>query len=307
MGDGSNSHVCGLNELWELQRGQQSELGLDPRELNDVERRRVHGDLINQLYEEVAELAATQPQYKRHLLVQRDARPIEVAEEVADVLKCVIAVAQLHGLTQADVLDGFRAKTRLISERARQERVRLHDETLVLATDLDDVICDLSDWRRELDVLEDVDHTPARRLEASESMKNSFYVGGRFRDMKPIDGAVDALSDFKAARHKIVIVTARPQWQYKRLYADTVWWLERHSVPYDLLLFARNKVEAICQHVCPAWPRAMVEDHEGNARALADAGVPVLLFDRPHNRRASAWPGVERVGSWSAVKQRMGV
>src|SRR6185503_10666390 len=62
------ARMDGLKHLWAEQARQQRELGLDPSELNDLERRRVSSDLLLQLHEEVSEIGRLQSGYKRHLL-----------------------------------------------------------------------------------------------------------------------------------------------------------------------------------------------------------------------------------------------
>jgi uncharacterized HAD superfamily protein len=100
---------------------------------------------------------------------------------------------------------------------------------------------------------------------------------------------------------KIVILTARPQWQYKRLYGDTIDWLERHNIPADFILFNKDKVEALHAHLAPAWPTLIVEDHPRNVSALSAAGVNVLLFNCRHNQEYQEPEGVSRVSDWSEV------
>jgi NTP pyrophosphatase (non-canonical NTP hydrolase) len=299
------SGVNDLESLWRLQAQQQQFLGLDPDDLSDVERRDLADDLVLHLHEEATELGRLSAGYKRHILRAPRPNTTAVAEECADVLKTLLALAQLHGVSLVELVHAFTSKTVLVQRRAMEERLKLENNTRVLVSDLDDVLCDLQPWRDELGIVDDRDVTAVLRLEASENMKNQFYAGGRFREMDAIPGAADALRAAKAAGLKIVIITARPQWQYKRLHADTVFWLDKHKIPCDLLIFDRNKVEALYKHVAPAWPVAFVEDHPDNAGALARVGVNVLLFDQPHNRGLTI-PGTTRVVDWEQVASIVG-
>ena len=294
-----------LIELWGLQLEQQRDLGLDPCQLDDVERGRVITDLVVQLHEEVSELGRMVPTYKRHLLSRPGAVSAVVAEEVADVLKTVVALAQTHELSLGEVTDAFVRKTVAVRERSLQERVRLEKATPLLCFDLDDVICDLKPWRDEL-CGADFDAPPADKLVVVERLKEQFYKRGRFREMEPIHGAREAMERFASQGYQLVIITARPQWQYKRLYGDTVIWLREHGIPFHRVLFNKDKVEALYEHIAPAWPRWFVEDHERNAKALSAVGVDVLLYDQPHNQGFSA-PGVHRVCGWDDIADLIGV
>lgn len=296
-----------LTDLWVAQETQQRELGLDPEQLTDVAKRRLLDDFLMNLHEEVTDIGRISGGYKRHILRERTPDRGAMAQECADVLKLLLAVAQLQGLQIDDLVQAFFDKTAVISQKAEAERIELTHACKILIVDIDDVICDLKPWRDALGVVSEEQAKASLKLKVTEDMKNQFYAGGRFREMDPIAGASEGLARVRAAKIKTVLITARPQWQYKRLHADTVQWLAKHNMAYDLLLFSRNKVEAIYDHVQPAWPMAAVEDHPKNAEAYAEAGVPVFLFDQPYNRQVSASKLITRVGSWSEITAQLGV
>ncbi len=293
--------MADLTELWEAQASQQRDLGMDPRTMSDVARRGASADLMLCLHEEVGELQKVTSHYKRHILTAPEVDPGNVADEVADVLKLVIAIAQLHDLVPEEVLAAFHRKTNVVKAKAEQQRVVLAHTTKVLCVDLDDVVCDLSPWTLEKARLKGSAPNNARTLQMMEAWKDEWYKSGRFLELVPVPGAREALVRIAADDFKIVIITARPQWQYKRIYADTLEWLQRHGIPHDLILFNKDKVEAVFEHVAPAWPAAFVEDHEKNARALSRSGIPVLLFDQPHNRDLGEMELVRRVFEWGEV------
>jgi 5'(3')-deoxyribonucleotidase len=271
--------------------------------MDEIGRGRVITDIIAQAHEEVSELGRLSSAYKRHLLSRPRMETAVVAEEVVDVLKCAIAAAQTFGLDSSDVVDAFKRKTLAIQERVTQERIRLKCEIPLLCFDLDDVICDLSPWRAELDNWVDMDSPPADQLIASERFKEQFYEGGHFRNMNPVVGAKEALRKFAENGFFNIILTARPQWQYKRLYGDTVWWLKQHHIPYHRILFNKDKVEAVYHHLVPAWPHWFVEDHERNIRALAAVGIRVLVYDQPHNRGIKDTNSIRRVHNWDEIER----
>lgn len=292
-----------FERMFQIQKDQQQELGLDPADLGEVERRIALGDLTLQLFEEAGELSRIASVHKRHILRLPVVNPHAVAEEIVDVFKTTLCIAQMYGLSADDLFTAFRDKTAAVSAKATMERTTLENHTKVACFDLDDVICDLSPWRKELGFADERQLTAAQNLDALENMKSQFYQGGRFRKMEPISGAFHALHGFRAAGFKIAIITARPQWQFKRLRSDTVFWLNKHGIPFDLLIFSRNKVEAIHQHISPAWPAFFVEDLERNALELAKAGVKVLLYPHPHNSGGTYPENVTRVSGWDQIRQ----
>lgn len=291
-----------FGELWAIQQQQQEDLGLNPRHMSDVDRRRLTTDLVVQLHEEATELGRLTSTYKRHLLANKQVDSFNVAEEVADVLKVAIALAQLHGLSSADVMEAFRRKSQVVAARASGERLEMRRSTKLVCVDMDDVISDLDGWVRQLRDLRGGEASDHWAL--LEKHKDEFYREGRFKDLPPIVGAPEGMQELKRRGYMIVIVTARPQWQYKRLYADTLEWLQLYSVPQDHILFNKDKVEACFQHLKPAWPTAFIEDHARNALALAEAGIPVLLFDHPRNQEL-VHANVTRVYGWSGVLEKL--
>lgn len=291
-----------LIEIWQVQERQQAELGLDPRHMSDVERRRTTSDLVLLLHEEAAELGRIASTHKRHLLASPEINPDNVTEEIVDILKVTLALAQLHGISVHDLVKGFHRKTRVVQSRADNERNSLRKDTKLICVDLDDVVSDLASWAAKLAV-ERGDAPAGLHIWAMlEAHKDEFYKQGRFRDMPPVEGATDGMRELKRRGYTLAIITARPQWQYKRLYADTLEWLDNHQVPHDHILFNKDKVEAVFTHLSPAWPLAFIEDHERNAKALAEAGIPVILFDRPHNQSITPGTlGITRAVGWEHV------
>jgi len=290
-----------LLRMWEIQKQQQADLGLDPRYMNGVNKRVAAGELIQGLYEELSELQRYASTYKRHILSVEGVNKGNVTEEIVDVLKLLISVAQLHGISPVDLVSAFERKTRVIAAKAEGQRVELCVNTKVLCVDMDDVIADLSPWVKEQQELRGDAPMNAKTMQLVEAWKGDWYRLGRFLELRPIEGASTALGVVKSWGWKVIIITARPQWQYKRIYADTLEWLRAHEVPHDLILFNKDKVEAIYDHISPAWPVAFVEDQERNAVQLSAAGVKVLLFDTERNQDFVLPNGVQRVANWTEV------
>lgn len=292
-----------LQTIWDLQCKQQDDLGIAPEKLTKSARSELAGKMILGTMEEVVSLQQLVTQYKRHILSEPELVAENVSDKVADLLKYAVCLAQLHGVTPEQLVDSFHRKTAVVYDKARGERLRntLRRDSKVVCVDLDDVVCDLTPWTGKLAELRGAAPMNERTLTLVESHKDEFYRHGKFMSLKPISGAAAALREFKAQGFHIIVITARPQWQYPRLYADTLQWLARHGIPHDLILFDKDKAEAIYQFVRPAWPLFFVEDHPRNAMGLADIGVDVLLFDCPHNQDVPETTHIHRVYGWDGV------
>jgi 5'-nucleotidase len=122
-----------------------------------------------------------------------------------------------------------------------------------------------------------------------------------FREMPVMPGAAEALWRLSDAGVWIRIITHRlyVNWGHAIAVADTVDWLDKHSIPYRDICFLGNKpeVEATCY----------VDDSPANIDALREAGNTVIVYDAPYNRglaapRAASWLDVERlVGDLAAT------
>lgn len=286
-----------LTEMWDAQAASQRDMGLDPETMADRAREDELKNMLLGLQEQVSQLSLCAVNYKRHALRSSRAEPENVAERAVDVVKYAMAIAQAHGVSLDEFHGSFMDKTEVILSRARAERVKLTRRMKVLCVDIDHVLADASPPK--LDGVNGGD--PRRHLALLESYKDEYHASGAFRNLPLIPGARDALVAFQDHGWTIVLVTARPQWQYKRIYADTLYWLRDNDIPYHLLLFNKDKVEAIHADLAPAWPVAFVEDHPRNALALASAGVNVLLYDQPHNDDVPATDRIKRVKSWKDV------
>lgn len=295
-----------LLDMWSVQADQQRELGLDGGSLSPVQLQAESTALVALLHEEAAELSRLMPTHKRHLLSLPRLVRTDAAEQVADVLKTVIAWAQLHGLMPAEVVEAFHRKTLVVAQRAAAAKMALAADTSVMCFDIDDVVCDIREWRSRLVSIRGGRPPSAEVHREEEAYKDQCYRDGTFAQCPPVPGAPAALRQIRDAGYRMVYVTARPQWQYRRLYADTLDWMERHQVPHDLVLFNKDKAEAVYEHISPAWPKAFVEDHDRNARALAAIGVNVLLFDQPHNQDYHG-EGIRRVRGWNGVLEYLGL
>lgn len=110
----------------------------------------------------------------------------------------------------------------------------------------------------------------------------------------PVPGAVSGLRVLKELGHTIVAVTARA----KRMRGLTDAWLAYYEVPVDRLHFLEGASKAPVARA--ERLDLFIEDAPQNALALAEAGVPVLLFAAAYNDRIKH-PLVRRCNGWNDV------
>jgi phosphoglycolate phosphatase-like HAD superfamily hydrolase len=289
-------------QIWERQRRQQIELNEDPEVMTEVERAAAAKDLLLGLHEEANALSRTAANYKAHVLRATPVDRSNVLEDAVDVLKYAIAIAQLYGITADEAWEQFMVKSDVVAKKAVGERSKMESHTKVFITDMDGCVADLS----ELDeACAKVKGTPEQRLMESEMIKFNFRASGGFADLPPIKGAPEALREIKNMGYSIVVITARPHHRHKRLYADTLNWMKKHDAPADLILFERDKAEAICEYVYPAKPLCFVEDRAKHAMEIAAIGVPVLLLGDESNKDTPKDKLIQRVANWADIVEQI--
>jgi len=281
-------------EIFKLQAAQQESFGMGPQELSPVARSEVANHLCLGLYEEAAELARTAVRFKRHLLRTPPVDHSEVVEEAADVVKYVVAIAQLHGIDAESLFSAILRKTDVVKDRAEGEQLELTRDSRIILVDLDGCVADLG----PLETL-----TDGRPIEEKERIKKDFRRRGGFRDLPVVEGAQEGLAELRRNGYRIAFVTARPYRQHKRLYADTVEWLRMNDIEYELLLFQRDKAEALVDYIFPARPICFIEDREKHALEIIATGTHVLLLDRKMDGpvRVSDGPLITRVWNWEGI------
>ena len=281
-------------KIFKLQAAQQESFGMDPQELSPVARSEVANHLCLGLYEEAAELARTAVRFKRHLLRTPPVDHSEVVEEAADVVKYVVAIAQLHGIDAESLFSAILRKTDVVKDRAEGEQLELTRDSRIILVDLDGCVADLE----PLETL-----TDGRPIEEQERIKRNFRRRGRFRDLPVVEGAQEGLAELRRNGYRIAFITARPYRQHKRLYADTVEWLKTNDIEYELLLFQRDKAEALVDYIFPARPICFIEDREKHALEIIATGTHVMLLDRKMDRdvRITDGPLITRVWNWEGI------
>jgi len=145
------------------------------------------------------------------------------------------------------------------------------------------------------------DIPPPDRLAFFEHLRRTGFMFSRaaYPDAPP---AVRAL---RAAGHTLVIVSGRP----RPHLPETERMLERIGIRQCFAEIVHRDGEGIAEYKGrTARDRrldVLVEDEFPAARAVAQAGVAVLLMDRPWNQGALP-PRMERIASWAEALARLG-
>jgi len=295
-----------FGKVWARQAEQQKKLGINPDSMTEAERHRLLSDLLLGLFEEVTEL-------KRELIPkhhQLKACPDidgNALDQCADVFKYTMAIAQAIGITHKQFLMAFFEKSNLVDQRWQAELMELKESTPVVVTDLDGVV---ADFFAQFDMF-CLGRAGKGYKELSQADREvavmAFYQEGRFRETGLIDGAVGALRAIKEAGNKLVVITARPYWKVRRIATDTHFWLDKHGIKPDQVLWSRDKSGAVWENIHPAKVVGFIEDDPKHALDLAGDGIKVLYFKSPISDNLAPHDCLEPVTNWGEVLNRLGL
>jgi len=289
-----------IEDLFVAQAAQQT-LWYDRDLMTDAERSAYMDELLLGLHEEATELARSLRR-KPHVVRQERGHGGNAVEEMVDVLKYAMAIAHLAGMTPKQISKRFAAKTLDVEQKFHQYRVELAGRR-VFVTDLDSCVADLSKF---FEATGGQYGNPTVGTLSTEEKKAQWYADGGFQTLDLVPGAKEALIQAQEAGCLVAIVTARPVWEHARVRPDTVQWLQDNGVPCDILLFNKDKWDAVHQSIMPAQVVAFVEDRDKHCLELVTHHVkPVLLMDQPWNQSLPVHSDIVRVWSWKQVRHAM--
>jgi 5'(3')-deoxyribonucleotidase len=117
---------------------------------------------------------------------------------------------------------------------------------------------------------------------------------GIYTLMKPIGGASETLWKMSEEGYHLRVITSRfvKHGQNAQVISDTAVWLDKNSIPYRDIIFAKDKADI--------YADIYIDDSPDNVMNLKMAGRKVITFDAPYNQeleglRAKNWDDVYRI------------
>jgi len=238
--------------------------------------------------------------WKPHRNAYKEVNPDNLGQELADLTKYVLSLWILWGFKAEDMLTYVTNKSKVLEFLYTQEHrpplgwpVVVCDLDGVLANyqwgflkwvkdsgqwDLDDDACQRAVYSLHMDLTLGIPNVKY------EQMKRAFEEWGGFLRLPPYPGIPTLIGVLKETQAHLVVVTARPMYQRKRLSMDTLLWLEQQGLSVEGLYFDEDKVELI-HNLWGNHVLCCIEDNPLVAERLSKQGYLVILMDRPYNRR----------------------
>lgn len=207
-----------------------------------------------------------------------------VPEELADLTKYVFSMWLLMGFTPEQMLDTVYAKGELLRLMFTQDYDILL-KTKVILFDLDDVLADLKGGLKPYlaERINGRPNTPPNihldiaegyRYDDYRAVKQRFEEDGGYATLAPLVPIETLFRELRRTEFSIVVFTARPVVNLKRVQRDTFAWFQAQGSLPDVLRFGR-------------------EERIGYALKLQEQGHQVLLIDdNPETCQRSELSGV---------------
>lgn len=236
-----------------------------------------------------------------------------IMEELIDVNKFLFGLMQIWGFSYEEYEEEFKRKSMVVEQRFSQDHIlpQLRNNPCVIV-DIDGVLTNYPacffNWLKarsdsvgyQLSMYEVRQNYEGLPLEEKEAVKRTYRQSGAKRSLPLLPGASDLLQLLRASSQlKIVLLTNRPYAEHYRIFPDTLAWLEENKLPYDAILWTRDKgLEAAKNFKNICWA---VDDSPANIARLKEAGIPAIqLYPERAGQDTTAF--VEFLSSMSKIE-----
>lgn len=251
--------------------------------------------------------------WKKHRIEDKNIITSNVYEELIDILKYWLVLAQIWGLGPEKIVEEYFRKSLVVRQKWGQEHSPSLSTDKIVCVDIDGVLCNYpATWLRFIKtnfpgklILEDSSKITSLDLSRTlknpseyKNLKNLFRESGVKREAIVNVGAKEFLISL-SKKFKIVLVSARPVQIYRRIYADTIEWLRNNELYFDFLVFEEDKRSWALTHKTQI--EFCVEDDSEQAIRLATYGLRVYLLDCPYNRDVKDVENLTRIYSLGEI------
>ncbi len=302
-----------LEKLFEIQKKHNDKWQDSERFLTDKNYRlTVVKDIVLGIHQQTTYLLETFNWAKHTLERSEDSHNSKI--QTIDIIKYAMALFILMGGTKDEFEQLFISKSDELDKRWNQNEIKFSKYNKVVIFDLDGVIADYSKQYTEfLELVIGLKPNKDDRKSYSfferygitrqqeEQFNLEFIKSGGFLSIPVFDGVLSVMNKIRKEGIKIVLLTARPSWIFKRLITDTYSWLHENKIPYDLLIWDKDKGDAIINNVMPANILCMIDDRDKHCIEVSHIGVDVLLLNKTYNKTLVENERIKRIYEYSEI------
>jgi hypothetical protein len=96
--------------------------------------------------------------------------------------------------------------------------------------------------------------------ETFRQIKLAYRQGSMKRTMPPYIGAIEVVRKTAGRLAEVWLTTTRPYLRLDNVDPDTRWWVEKHGIPYNFMLYDEFKYQELAERVDRARVVAVVDD-----------------------------------------------
>lgn len=241
-------------------------------------------------------------------------------EELVDVFKYWVSLCQLHGFSAEDMADEYLRKSQVVEQRFYQEKEISLEGRKVVGVDIDGVLAQYP--KSIIDFVNDRKGTCFKEEDISSydiftdmgidtmdgrELRHLYRSSGEKRYIDVYPQAVDFLKRLKEEGYVVVLLTARPYDKYKRIFADTQYWLRNNGLEYDMILWDENKGLRLVKEFGAENIQFFVDDVADNANDISGMGIDCYLINKTYNEYKKTEEFVTRVDDLNEILYLEGI
>lgn len=231
--------------------------------------------------------------FKMHRPADSEIIESNMMEEWIDIFKYWLSIGLVWGWTPEQFVEEYMRKSRVVEQRYIQEHASITMLKIILV-DIDGVLADYpASFKNFIRSKTDVwlntssyqiydEYAKVLGRDKLEKLKHEYRINGYKRYLPVLPYAKKFLDHFYKNGYSIILLTSRPYKKYKRMFADTIFWLKKNGLKYHSILWDEEKDYGVIKNYLNA--AFMVEDNLNFAINVAKLGVKVYLLDKPYNQ-----------------------
>lgn len=236
--------------------------------------------------------------------------PLNVLEEIADITKFAISIAQVWGFTEEDLLNAMYEKGEILDFKLQMEFAEPLRGRKILITDVDGTLADYQasflNWLRSQNMELPTAEIKSLLMDDSLEMnypdyyrlKEQYEESGGYRDLIPYSDAQQAINLMRSYGYHIIVTTARPSHVYKRIFKDTLYWFHKQGIVIDELhMLGSGRILLACD-LAKENEVVLWEDDPNILVRASKSGILTFARKQIYNQHLNL-PGVSLVNSYA--------
>jgi dimeric dUTPase (all-alpha-NTP-PPase superfamily) len=282
-----------IEEMWKDQEEFQLQIFPSFKSLDEQQKIALTKEMLLHITSEFDELLSSMGSWKTHKLRKESPPKISgIVEELVDIVKFVINIALIWGITPEKFATKWREKTLVNKYKLLQEKTLMSLKNKPVAIfDIDGVLNDFpSKWVSFVNSKTGNNFTIEQFLEISKLIPYDKYIQLKHEFFENYSDQVEftnearwVLSEIKRKGVSIVLLTSRPISEYKKFYYEMISKLVKSNIPFDALIEDREKGLRIMKDFENVL--FFVDDDPYYVDDVKSYGIKTYLYYKPYNMR----------------------